>query len=73
MTIADKLWHSIKGYRPDTLEIAAIIGTIGAAWYYLYLYDWSWKAWVMVPCMIVFGYMAGSMVYDLWVPPRRRK
>lgn len=53
-------------YNLSTVEWIAIVLTIIASIYYMSYWGYGFKSLSIISLMIVFGYMAGSMLVDLW-------
>ncbi len=62
-----------KRYRKlfwDLVTVAAIVGLIYGIVEY-YDYAGPWKTLIMVPVMVVLGYLAVEICYPMWFGPDR--
>lgn len=64
-----KCWRVLK---PTPLESVILVLIAGVTGYWLDIQGWSWQAIMLTPAMMVFGYMSGGMLHDLWMPRRER-
>lgn len=58
-------------YRPTMMEAIAFLATVAATIYFLHSNGYGWRAFVFATAMLLFGYIAGGMVHDLWFGGRR--
>ena len=54
----------------DLVTVLAAIGLIYGTFEYIE-YAGAWKALVMVPAMMVLGWMAVNLLYPMWFPNDR--
>lgn len=62
-----KFWPNLARIRPpDRLEWFLIACTAAATIYFLHSNGYGWRAWIFAVAMLLFGFMAGNMIYELW-------
>jgi predicted Na+-dependent transporter len=55
--------------QTSLLEIVAVLATVASCAYYLSWWGVTWISVFATVLLIVFGYMAGNMILDLWDIP----
>jgi hypothetical protein len=47
----------------DWVEVLIVVATLLIS---VAMYNWSWQGLVLSAAMILFGYVSGDMLWDLW-------
>jgi hypothetical protein len=55
-----------------TWRFGPIALAVAATWWFVAANDYNWRAFILAAVMLAFGALSANMLYDFWVPPRRR-